>query len=335
MILIVPGRRGLAVLAVLAGLAVAIGPSLTSASVPAPPSEFVAISQGAGNPPAMTMGLYSSSTGALTRRLATFSETTFTNNGLAFTPDRGAVYFTLIPRHAERRFYLRLMRLDVATRRQTFIADGAQPAISDDGTELAYATFPHGLAVRDLAAGQTRTIGLVTELGRAANLLDATTTWLADGSEVAIIPSAPAWDLVGHRPPPARWCGTTDAHAVVVFVHVPAPPAPLSADCVHLGGIALTPAIALSGSQSYPSSLLLATDTDRDSTRIERIPQTGTTTRMLTIRDSLPLAFDPTGTHLLYLVGHSPPVLWEATIADGHLSDRRRLPKRSWGPIAW
>ena len=121
----------------------------------------------------------------------------------------------------------------------------------------------------------------------------------------------------------------------MVFVRVPAPPAPLSADCVHLGGMALTPAIALSGSHASPASLLLAADTDRDSTRIEQISQTGTTTRVLTIRDSLPLAFDPTGTRLLYLVGHSPPVLWEATIADGRLSDRWRLPKNSWGPIAW
>lgn len=140
---------------------------------------------------------------------------------------------------------------------------------------------------------------------------------------------------MGRRPSPARWCGTTDAHAVVVFVHVPAPPAPLSADCVHLGGMALNPAIALSRSQASPSSLLLATDSYGDSTRVELISQTGTTTRVLTIRDSLPLAFDPTGTRLLYLVGHSPPVLWGATIADGRLSDRWRLPKNSWGPIAW
>lgn len=322
-------------LAVLVGLGVAVGPPLTAASVPAPPGEFVSIAQGHGNPLAWNMALYSSSTGALTRRLATFSELSFTNNGLAFAPDGGAVYFTLIPRHARRRFYLRLMRLDVATGRQTLVADGAQPALSDDGTQLAYAAFPRGLAVRDLATGQTRTIGLVTQLGQAADLLDATISWLADGSDVAIIPSAPAWDLVGRRPSPARWCGTTDAHAVVVFVHVPAPPAPLSADCVHLGRMALNPAIALSGSQASPSSLLLATDSYGDSTRVEQISQTGTTTRVLTIRDSLPLAFDPTGTHLMYLVGHSPPVLWEATVANGHLSDRRRFPKHSWGPIAW
>jgi hypothetical protein len=77
------------------------------------------------------------------------------------------VYFTLIPQHASRHFSLRVIRLDVATGRQTFIADGAQPATSGDGTQLAYGASPRGMAVWDLATGQTRTIGLA-QLGRAA-----------------------------------------------------------------------------------------------------------------------------------------------------------------------
>lgn len=330
-----PVRSGLAALAILVGVAVVVGPSISGASGPAPPGGFVSILQDQGKPLPWNMSLYSSRSGKLTRWLASFPESSFTNNGLALAPDGGAVYFTLIPRHAGRRFFLRLIRIDVATRRQTPVADGAQPAISDDGTQLAYATFPHGLAVRDLATGTTRTISLVTELGEQANLLDGAVAWLADGSDVAIVPSPPAWDLVGHQPPPARWCGTTDAHAVVVFVHVPAPPAPLTGHCVHVAGKALTPAIALAGSPASPTSLLIATDSDGDSTRVEQIAQTGSTTRLLTIRDSLPLAFDRTGTHLMYLVGHSPPTLWEATIADGRLTDRSRLPTHSWGSIAW
>ncbi len=282
------------------------------------------------------MSLYSSSTGALTRRLASFSEKSWTNNGLAFAPDGSAVYFTLIPQHARRAFYLRLMRLGVATRHQTFIANGAQPALSQDGTQIAYATFPHGVAVRDLATGRTRTIGLTTQLGKAADLLNGVIGWLANGSEIAIIPSAPAWDLVGRKPPPAHWCGTTTTHAVIVFVHIPAWPQPLSADCVHLGTLGLLPpaAMALAGDPNFPTSLMVAAN-DGNSTRVERISRTGSTTRLLTIRDSLPVALDPTGTHLMYLAGHNPPSLWEATVTDGHLTDRRRLPKRIWGSIAW
>lgn len=329
-------RCGLGALAILIGAVVVVGPSASrGASGRALPAGMVAIVQGQRNPLRWDMSLYASSNGKLTRWLASFPDSSFTNNGLALTPDGLAVYFTLIPRRAGRRFYLRLMRIDVTTRRQAQVAEGAQPAISDDGTQLAYATFPHGLAVRDLATGTTRTISLVAELGEQANLLDGAVAWLADGSDIAIVPSPPAWDLVGRRPPPAHWCGTTDAHAVVVFVHVPARPAPLTARCVRLAGKALTPAMALAGNPTSPSSLLIATDSDGDSTEVEQIAQTGITTRLLTIRDSLPLAFDPTGDHLMYLVGHSPPRLWEATIAGGRLTDRARLPGRRWGPIAW
>ena len=328
-------RIGFVALVVLVGLAVIVGPSITGASVPAPPSRFVSIIQDQGNGFRWQMSLYSSQTGKLSRSLASFSQSSFTNNGLALAPSGNAVYFTLIPRHAGRRFGLRLMRFDVETRRQTLIADGAQPAISDDGTQLAYATFPHGLAVRELASGQTRKIGLAAQLGRQADPLKAAVVWLGDGTDVAIIPSPPAWDLVRRQPSPAHWCGTTSSHAVIVLVHVPTPPAPLTADCVRLAGPAMIGAIALAASPTSPTSVLVATDGPGDSTRVEQIADTGKTEHLLTIRSSLPVAFDPSGTHLMYLIGHSPPTLWQATITDGHLTNRLRLPKHNWGAIAW
>jgi hypothetical protein len=328
-------RSGLAVLAVLLGLVVAIGPSLTSAAAPAPAAGFVAVSSGSGLGLQENLSLYSSTTGILTRRLASFGES-FTNNGLAVTPDRSEVYFTLIPPHPGRRFSLRLMRIDVATRRQTFIADGEQPAVSDDGNQLAYGAARHGLAVRDLGSGRTRRLGLVTQLGPAADLLDASVTWLADGSDIAIVPSPPAYIVAGPRRAPAVMgsCRFSDTHRVIVFVHVPAAPAPLAADCVHVAEIGPGD-IALAGSPASPTSLLLAADQGRR-TLIESIAQTGATTRVLTFTDSLPVAIDRSGTHLLYLVGHSPPALWEATIAAGRLTDQRRLIADSeLGPAAW
>jgi hypothetical protein len=45
------------------------------------------------------------------------------------------------------------MRLHVATSRESFIADGAQSALSNDGKQLAYGAAPRALAVRDLATG--------------------------------------------------------------------------------------------------------------------------------------------------------------------------------------
>jgi hypothetical protein len=82
--------------------------------------------------------------------------------------------------------------------------------------------------------------------------------------------------------------------------------------------------------------VLLATDTYGDKTRVERITQTGATSLVLTIPNSLPLSFDPTGTHLLYLVGHNPPTLTEATIANGQLARGRwRNPHLRLGALAW
>lgn len=48
------------------------------------------------------------------------------------------------------------------------------------------------------------------------------------------------------------------------------------------------------------------------------------------------MAIDRSGTRLLFLLGHSPPAFWEATIGRGHLTHRRRLLADSrLGPVAW
>ena len=225
------------------------------------------------------------------------------------------------------------MRLDTTNRRRSFVADGAQPAISSDGTQLAYGASPGGLAVRELATGQTRTIRL-PQLGEAANLLNASISWLADGSDVAIVP-APLWDLVG-RPPKLRWCGTSQKPAVVVFVHVPSPPAPPSAHCVRLAGPALVGRLALACSPAAPTSLLLATTSTGDRTVVEQVAPSGTTAPILSISDALPVAFDPTGTHLMYLVGHDPPKLTTAIITPGKLRPGPwRKPLAEFEAAAW
>lgn len=333
---------GVVALALLIGSAAVLfsldgGTARSEASVRPSLAVFVATPQGRGiHSSRWNMGLYSATTGVLVRRLATLSEPSFTNNGLAFASNRSAVYFTLIPQHARRRrFYLKLMRLDVRTRRESLVAHGAQPAVSPGDTQLAYAAFPQGLSVRDLATGQTRTVGLRAQLGRAAELMNATIAWLGDGSDVAIVPSPTAWDLVGH-PPKLSWCGTSQSHPVIVFVHVPASAAPLTARCVRLAGPALAAAV-VAASPASPTSLRVATASYPGPTRVENINHDGHVTVLLRVRNSQPVAFDPTGTRLLYLVGHSPPRLWKATIAAGHLTDRVQLPKRQggWGSIAW
>ena len=333
MLVAMRARYGLLALTCLVALALVIGPSLTSASVSASPTTFVAVTE-EGQQFRSDMSIYSASTGVLIRRLASFSDTALTGNGLAYAADGSAAYFTLIPQHHTRQFSLRLMRLDVATRHQSFIADGAQPALSDDGTRLAYAASPNGVAVRDLTTGQTRRIAL-RQLGSAADLLTAAIGWLGDGSDLAVVPAPTAWDLVG-RPPKLHWCGTSQSRPVIVFVHVPAPPAPMTASCVHLPQGALGAKVVLGEDPASPATALLATDTPYDKTLIERIAKDGDTSPLLTIPNSLPLSFDPSGTRLLYLVGHRPPTLIEANIADTHLTNGPwRNTRLSLGAVAW
>ena len=159
---------------------------------------------------------------------------------------------------------------------------------------------------------------------------------LADGSDIAIVPSPPAWDLVG-RPPsskPRGSCRFSARRAVVVFVHVPPSPGHLSARCVHIRGPAPV-AEKVAGDVASPTSLLLA-NLDGSRANVERIAVAGTVTSVLTLGGSLPVAIDRVGEHVLYLVGHSPPALWEATIADGGLTDARRLIADSkLGVAAW
>jgi hypothetical protein len=301
-------------------------PSLALASVRKPLSTFVVVNTN------MRLSLYSSITGARLRTLASFSPS-FTSNGLAYAPDGSAVYFTLIPSHRNRALSLRLMRIDVTSGRRTFVADGEQPALSNNGKQLAYGAAAQGLAIRNLGTGQTRTIAL-KQLGRAADLSNASIHWLGDDSTVAIVPSTTPWDLVG-KPPRLSWCGTSQRNPVIVFVRVPAPPAPLTATCVRVKGGQLDSFAVLGEDPTSPTTLLAATPGHDGGTIVERVTEGGNVTPMLTIPDSLAMSFDTSGTHLLYLAGHTPPLLTEATIDNGKLVPVSWRDRLDLGSLAW
>lgn len=165
--------------------------------------------------------------------------------------------------------------------------------------------------------------------------MNASIHWLGDGSEVAIVPGPTAWDLIG-KPPKLSWCGTSQSHPVVVFVHVPAPPAALTAKCVHLSGsAAVGGAVALGSTRAEPKTLLLAGGADGGNTVVEKVSQSGAVRTVLTIPDSLPMSFDPSGTHLLYIAGHKPPKLTEATISNGRLTRGPWLRRFGLEAAAW
>jgi hypothetical protein len=111
--------------------------------------------------------LLSPLTGRIVRRV-TFFGGSLTGNGMALSPDSRFVYVTLSGPGQ-----IHIDRISVATGHRSFVADGAQPAVSPDGRYLAYATGRQftGIAVRDLLSGRTTMITLRNQLGADASLL--------------------------------------------------------------------------------------------------------------------------------------------------------------------
>lgn len=285
--------------------------------------------------------LRSASTGRVQRRLHTFGEN-FTNNGLALSRDGRQVYFTLIGKRS-----LLLERLDVAGGQRTFIADGQQPAVSPDGRLLAYtAERASGrariLAVRDLATGATRTIDLRRLVGRPGDLLNAAVAWLGDGSDVAVVPGEMMIRISGRparrgRQAPSATPGTRRTPPTPLIV-VSVGAAGLTARSVAVPGLD-EPRPTLGTDAADPQSVLVATSGAHDRTTVRRVTLSGATATvspLVSIPSSLPMAFDSTGTRLLYLQGHSPPGLWVGTLAGTRLIHRHRLIADSeLGAAAW
>lgn len=112
----------------------------------------------------------------------------FTNNGIA--ADRHSVYLTFIGSGG-----LEIYRLDAATHRRTFIADGQDPALSPDGRFLAYlAGSPQDneLALHSFVTGQTEFLSLGYLTGSGRFLANGRITWTAGGSRLIVdVPPTP------------------------------------------------------------------------------------------------------------------------------------------------
>ena len=131
----------------------------------------------------------------------------------------------------------------------------------------------------------------------------------------------------------ARWEATRIKLAVLVFVtsHATGRMTRRLVARQPLDGNAV-----LAGDSASPASALVAVNTNGDRTLVERIAQTGAASPLITIPNSLPLSFEPTGTRLLYLAGDNPPTLTEATIANGQLTTGPwRNPHLNLAALAW
>lgn len=271
------------------------------------------------------MELRSVATGGVLSVLAHLGRS-WTSNGFALSPDGRDVYLTLIPK-AKRWKSLLLEQVTVSTHARALIGRGEQPSVSPDGRLLAYAAGEDRsstVVVRDRASRRRRSINLARFLGSHSDMLNASLAWLGDGTRLVVVESCCFVAL-----------STTHAHATdrsagsglhLIVVSVPRH-GRLSARQVVVPRAAELPD-SVGTDATRPNALLVSSLIAGDRSAVDRLTigsSRATLTRVLTIAHALVVAFDPTGRGLLYLVGHSPPSLWTATLEDHRLSQRHLL----------
>jgi hypothetical protein len=263
----------------------------------------------------------SASTGALDKDLGAVQG--WTNNGLALSPDGQYVYVVV-----NRATTLAIERLSVSTGAETFVAEGEQPAVSPNSRLLAFGSGPSGsntLVVRDLTSGKNQSVDLRRLLGGRADLLNASITWLGDGSEVVVLPGGVGNDLMGGPTPRAvpGSCDAVSANDTCLIVVSVRSGHPLKAKRVILSGLKYSDVIGASG-----SSGLVTTAFDARHNAVYHADLAGgasSVIRLFSLPSVLPLTFGAQGTTLFYLVGHGPEALWTAKVTPDGLKDAHML----------
>jgi hypothetical protein len=271
-----------------------------------------------------------------------------TGNGFALSPDGRSAYVV-----APAGVTIKIRRLNVATRKIIFIADGAYPAVSPNGRYLAYATGREfqDLAVRDLRTGRTRMIRLGRQMGADASFLNqGAVTWLGDGSQIVAMPQADG--SADSAPGSVRGaagraaaaqqvepvCGQRAAGRQCLLV-VHAGPGRLTARRIWVRG----PVQLISGDIARPSTLITATGEPGSAQALWAVRFGGRgieATRLASLpADSLPDAVAPAADRVVYIAGSQPPELWIATIRGGRLTGKHRLyrdtAQEAVGGAAW
>jgi hypothetical protein len=263
----------------------------------------------------------SASTGALVKDLGAVQG--WTDNGLALSPDSQYVYVVV-----NRATTLAIERLSVSTGAETFVAEGEQPAVSPNSRLLAFGSGPSGfntLVVRDLTSGKDQSVDLRRLLGGRADLLNASITWLGDGSEVVVLPGGVGNDLMGGPTPRAvpGSCDAVSANDTCLIVVSVRSGHPLKAKRVILSGLKYSDVIGASG-----SSGLVTTAFDARHNAVYHADLAGgasSVIRLFSLPSVLPLTFGAQGTTLFYLVGHGPEALWTAKVTPDGLKDAHML----------
>jgi hypothetical protein len=265
--------------------------------------------------------------GRVVKVVATFGQE-FTNNGLALSNDGREVYVTLIGRRT-----LRIEQIATSTGKRTFIANGWEPAVSPNGRFLSYIEPRATIVVRNLWSGVAHGISVARLLGHS-EVLDETdpATWLGDGSEVVVMVTPMAIAVAGRAGP--AWAGDHASTSLIV-VGVGSTGRPVRAHRIQLTGTGEL--FRISADQTTPRSLLVASLGRRTLLgRVDMGDSRPQVTKLVSLPQLLPMAFDPAGHYILYVAGHPHPALWIANIERGQLTGAHRLVQDAQlGEISW
>jgi hypothetical protein len=257
-----------------------------------------------------------------------------TNNGASLSTDGSNAYVAVIAKSE-----LNTKRIRIQTGTVSLAVDGIEAAVSGNGELLAYTPGPNYtslLSVNDLKTNSTSTINLESLLGSSTNLMNATITWLGDGSDIVVMPGGNASATSGDFQGSGRTlssnsnngtCSASLPHTSIclLLVHFAGPGRPLTAHRVLVNGIGGNLNV-VSGAQGQQHTLALAVW--GENTAVYRVTFAGSrpeVTHLASLGFVLPEAFDALGTHLLYVVGHGPVALWVTGFNAGHLVDSHKL----------
>lgn len=320
-------RSGLLAAVMVLAVVGATATPLLAAPSPSDPTNFV-VANGSGS----DFQVESATTGALVKDLGSIPN--YTNNGLTISPDGRDLYATVTGPPS-----LMIERVALSNGHESFVADGGEPSLSPNGHFLAYGTGPAGsqsLAVRDLGRGTTRTIDLAQVLGRQNDLITASIIWLGNGSRIVVLPGGVGNDLMGETtlPPTSGSCSAVSTSATCLIVVDVKGGRPVRARRVVLKGLAAAYSVL---GRAGSSGLVLAVFHSPGATLYSAtVSGQGALKRLFSIPSGLPVAFDPHGTTLLYLVGHGPVALWRASVTPHGLANANVLnANTSPAGLAW
>lgn len=220
------------------------------------------------------------------------------------------------------------------------VATGEQPAISPDGTRLAYeAGNGHAVIVQALATGRRRTLNLASLIGPGASFNNTPNTlvWLSGHQLVAIPPEDGTLTSTTTTTAPAGTCSALYAQsrqcAIVLDLKASHP--------AHLVTLRLGKNFYLETAGPGPAAgQLLVGGLSYHAPNIERFAVTDTAARRtggVTVPgDPLVVGFSPNGRHVLYLLGRGPVQLWVGRITPSKAEPTTELIGNArLGAISW